>query len=76
MRFPISVTVLLLVPVTDTRIKSEVIDLALEDASVETTLITETDVISIYPPIPSVITYNIGVLRHFVFIRKADEIMH
>lgn len=59
--------------VTDKRIKPEAVDLALEDSSLETLLITENEIISVHPPVPSICTYDVGVLRHFVFIRKASE---
>ena len=61
----------LVVLVVDNRVKSEIIDISLEDTSIEATLIFEDDEkIDIHPPIPIVMTYDIGVLRHFVFIRK------
>jgi hypothetical protein len=59
--------------ILDKRVKADAVDLALEDASIETTLITETDIIPVYPPSPALISYDFGVLRHFVFIRKLPE---
>jgi hypothetical protein len=57
--------------VTDSRVKGDIIDISLEDASVEATLVfDEQTKIEVYPPIPVILTYDIGVLRHFVFIRK------
>jgi hypothetical protein len=57
--------------VTDSRVKGEIIDISLEDSSVEATLVfDEQTKIDVYPPIPVILTYDIGVLRHFIFIRK------
>ena len=64
----------LAVLVVDNRVKSEIIDLSLEDSSVEAALIFEDGKkIDIFPPIPAAMTYDIGVLRHFVFIRKYED---
>ena len=64
----------LVVLVVDNRIKAEIIDLSLEDQSIEAELILDGgERISVYPPVPAVMTYDIGVLRHFVFIRKYAE---
>jgi len=63
-----------IVLVADSRVKSEIIDLSLEDASVEAALLFEDgEKMDIYPPVPGVITYDVGVLRHFVFIRKYEH---
>jgi hypothetical protein len=57
--------------VTDSRVKGEIIDISLEDSSVEATLVfDEQTKIDVYPPIPVILTYDVGVLRHFIFIRK------
>ena len=59
--------------VTDKRIKPEVIDLSFDDPEVRVKLqMGEEQSIEVYPPIPQVLTYDIGVLRHFVFIRKHE----
>jgi hypothetical protein len=65
-----AVTDSLVVLVVDSRVKKELIDLSLEDAEVEATLVLDDTVISVYPPVPNVLTYDVGVLRHFLFIRK------
>jgi len=61
--------------VTDTRVKADVIDIVLEDAEIEATLITETEIIPVLPPVPFVITYSIGVLKHHLFIRKITDMV-
>jgi len=64
----------LIVLVTDSRVKGEIIDISLEDSSALATLIfDEQTKIDVYPPIPALLTYDIGVLRHFLFIRKHGE---
>jgi hypothetical protein len=59
--------------VVDTRVLPEAIDLSLEDANADVTLITETELIPVHPPVPSIMYYDVGVLRHFLFIRKQEE---
>ena len=60
--------------VLDNRVKTEIIDISLEDKTIEATLILDNEEkIDVHPPIPIVITYDVGVLRHFVFIRKYSE---
>jgi len=57
--------------VTDKRIKPEIIDLSFDDPDVKVALqLDEEQRIAVYPPVPQILTYDIGVLRHFVFIRK------
>jgi len=64
----------LVVLVVDSRTKAEIIDLTLEDPAVEAALIFESgEKFDVYPPIPAVLTYDIGALRHFVFIRKHEN---
>ena len=56
--------------VADKRIKSDIIDISLDDPEIQTELILDDgSKIAIYPPIPGILTYDIGVLRHFVFVR-------
>jgi len=63
----------LVVLITDSRVKGEIIDIALEDSSVQAALVfDEQTKIDVYPPIPVILTYDIGVLRHFIFIRKHE----
>jgi len=59
--------------VTDSRIKGEIIDISLEDPTTQATLVVGETGIKIYPPIPVILTYDIGVLRHFIFIRKHES---
>ena len=57
--------------VTDKRIKPEIIDLSFDDPDVKVELqLDEEQRIEVYPPVPQILTYDIGALRHFVFIRK------
>jgi len=68
-----NVTDQVVVLVTDKRAKPEVIDLSFDDPEMRVELqMGENQSIEVYPPVPQVLTYDIGVLRHFVFIRKHE----
>jgi len=59
--------------VTDKRVKEEIIEISLDDPEITAELVLgEGEKIAVYPPVPGILTYDIGVLRHFVFIRKNE----
>jgi hypothetical protein len=55
-------------------VKAEIIDISLEDQDVQATLdLPEGPSVEVYPPIPAILTYDVGVLRHFIFIRRNQQ---
>ena len=60
--------------ITDTRVKDKIIDISLDDPNIQAELVFENQPpIRIYPPIPKVLSYDVGVLRHFLFVRVQSE---
>jgi len=61
----------LVVLVVDSRVKSEIVDISADGQDIEAALIFEDgEIIDVYLPI---MTYDVGVLRHFAFIRKYNS---
>jgi hypothetical protein len=61
----------IVVLVTDGRVNDKILDIELENADVNAALIFDDQtIIDIYPPVPEILTYSLGVLRHFILIRK------
>ena len=61
----------IVVLVVDRRVKEEIFEMTLEDTDAKITLTYEGDVLDVYPP--PLVTYDLGVLRHFIFIRKISR---
>jgi len=68
----------LVILVTDTRVKKDILELSFEDHTIEMAMMVtdkegQETTYNVYPPIPEALTYDIGVLRHFIFIRRNAE---
>lgn len=62
---------LMIVVIVDKRVKEEVLDISIDNSEINTSLVMEDGMeYCIEPPIPTIISYDVGVIRHFVFIRR------